>query len=427
MEKFGFNKPFISWIKTLYNNSSSCLSNNGWKSNFFMLRRGLRQGCPILSHLFTLVAEVMALNIRNNTLINGMAVKISNVQNNIKLTQLADDTTIFLGAKDEIEIALESIEIFGKHSGLKLNRNKTEGLWIGKLKTCNDQIGDIHWSKEPIKALGVYFGIDKQKCLELNWGDKLKSCENIIKVWLKHNLTFFGKIKIIKTFIMSKFVYLAQSIAQPKDFIKKIDSLIFNFLWHGKREKIKRTTLIGQKENGGIEMCDTQSFFDSLKIKWINALKNKEAANWKILPNFFLKCFGENFFIFNMNLDSFKNIKVYNPIYTPEFYVEIIKTWISINQHNSRQQSTIENIRKAVIWGNRDIKYQGQCLIFENWITSGIHFINDIIDENGDISETLIYEKLSNKRNWISEINKLKLAIPLSWKDKLKTDISKKN
>ena len=70
---------------------------------------------------------------------------------------------------------------------------------------------------------------------------------------------------------MSKFVYLAQSIAQTKDFIKKIDSLIFNFLWHRKREKIKRTTLIGQKENSGVEMYDTQTFFDSLKIKWINA------------------------------------------------------------------------------------------------------------------------------------------------------------
>ena len=104
----------------------------------------------------------MTLNIRNNTLINGISVKISNFQKNLKLTQLADNTTIFLGAKNEIEIALKAIEFFGKHSGLKLNRNKTEGLWIRKLKTCNDQIRDIHWSKEPIKV-GMYIGIGKQK------------------------------------------------------------------------------------------------------------------------------------------------------------------------------------------------------------------------------------------------------------------------
>ena len=78
---------------------------------------------------------------------------------------------------------------------------------------------------------------------------------------------------------MSKFVYLAQSIVVPKNIIKQIDSLIYNFLWPGKREKIKRTTLIGQKEHGGLEMCDTHTFFNSLKLKWINNLKSKEAAN----------------------------------------------------------------------------------------------------------------------------------------------------
>ena len=62
--------------------------------------------------------------------------------------------------------------------------------------------------------------------------------------------------------MLSKLVYLAQSITIPKDILKTIDSLIYNFLWHGKREKIRRSTLIGQKENGVIEMCDTYSFFN---------------------------------------------------------------------------------------------------------------------------------------------------------------------
>ena len=421
MEKFKFNAPFISWIKTFYNNSFSYITNNGWRSNPVMLQRGLRQGCPISSLMFTLVAEIMALNIRNNTQINGISVKLSNSIKQLKITQLADDTTIFLGAKHEVETALQIIETFGKHSGLQLNRNKTKGLWIGKLKNCTDQIGQIHWSKNPIKALGVYFSLDNQKSLELNWGEKIKTCENIIRKWLKRNLTFFGKIKVIKTFIMSKFVYLAQSIVVPKHIIKHIDSLIYNFLWHGKREKIKRTTLIGQKEHGGIEMCDTYTFFNSLRLKWINNLTSKEEANWKILPNYFLQNFGEDFFIFHMNLDNFKNIKIYNKSVIPDFYKDIIDTWICVNQHHFTQQNSFENIRRAVIWGNRDIKYKGQCLIFKKWISSGIFFINDIIDEFGNISEKIILTKLSDKSNWISEIHKLKLSVPPSWKSILKS------
>ena len=152
-------------------------------------------------------------------------------------------------------------------------------------------------------------------------------------------------------------MYLVQSIITQKYVIKNIDSLIFNFLWHGKGEKIKRTTLIGLKENGGLEMCDTYTFFNSLKSKWINVLTNKEIANWKVLPNYFLNNFGEDFFIFHMNLDSLKSIKIYNTIHIPDFYKHIINTWICINQHNTTPQNSFENIRKAVIWGNRDIKY----------------------------------------------------------------------
>ena len=47
---------------------------------------------------------------------------------------------------------------------------------------------------------------------------------------------------------------LAQTAIIPQDYITKIDSLLFSFLWHEKREKIKRTTLIGQKEREGIDM-----------------------------------------------------------------------------------------------------------------------------------------------------------------------------
>jgi hypothetical protein len=47
---------------------------------------------------------------------------------------LADDTTLFCNSKEDVQKAMNEIEIFGSFSGLLLNRNKTEGVWIGKLK-----------------------------------------------------------------------------------------------------------------------------------------------------------------------------------------------------------------------------------------------------------------------------------------------------
>jgi hypothetical protein len=290
----------------------------------------------------------MAFNIRNDVNIHGINVSINNVVKTIKLTQLADDTTLFLSSKNEIGIALKTIETFGKHSGLILNRNKTEGLWIGKLKLCLDKISDINWSNSPIKSLGVYFGCNTAQCNKLNWENKLRECENIIKQWNKRNLTFFGKIKVIKTLILSKFVYLVQSVKVPHDIIKKIDSLIYTFLWHGKREKIRRTTLIGQKFKGGIDMCDTTSFFKSLKMKFIQSLLKCEEANWKILPKYFLNGFGENFLIFKMNLDKLKHIENCKMSSIPEFYIDIIETWLEIKNVNKSQQINTRGVRKVM-------------------------------------------------------------------------------
>jgi hypothetical protein len=46
-----------------------------------------------------------------------------------------------------------------------LNRNKTEGVWIGKLKNCKYKIAGINWTDKPIKSLGIYFGNNNEESL----------------------------------------------------------------------------------------------------------------------------------------------------------------------------------------------------------------------------------------------------------------------
>jgi hypothetical protein len=42
----------------------------------------------------------------------------------------------------------------------------------------------------------------------------------------------------------------------------------------------------------------------------------------------------------------------------------------------------------------------------DNWINSDLIYINDILNENGEISQNLILDKLKYKNNWISEFEK---------------------
>lgn len=74
LKRFGFKKSFISWIKVLYTNLESAIINNGTTSRYFSLERGTRQGDPIAPHLFLLVAEVLAEQVRSCQNIEGIPV-----------------------------------------------------------------------------------------------------------------------------------------------------------------------------------------------------------------------------------------------------------------------------------------------------------------------------------------------------------------
>ena len=47
MRKLGYSEIFIKFIKKLYQNTLSIISNNGFLSALFSLSRGVRQGCPL--------------------------------------------------------------------------------------------------------------------------------------------------------------------------------------------------------------------------------------------------------------------------------------------------------------------------------------------------------------------------------------------
>ena len=47
LEKYGFCKNFILWVKILLRGLESCVTNEGTTTKYFSLRRGTRQGDPI--------------------------------------------------------------------------------------------------------------------------------------------------------------------------------------------------------------------------------------------------------------------------------------------------------------------------------------------------------------------------------------------
>ena len=195
MSFYNFGASIKSWVKLFYSGITSCIQNNGWSSDFFQLGRGVRQGCPLSPYLFILCVEILANAIRNNDRIKGICRSDS-----------------------ECKLSL---------SGLNVNYEKTEALWIGSFRLQTRTIEtnkNILWSFHKVFALGVWFSTIKEESETLNLQEKKEKINKITENWQFRRLTLLGKITVIKSLFASQLVYILSPLPTPSEYLKEINS-----------------------------------------------------------------------------------------------------------------------------------------------------------------------------------------------------------
>ena len=100
--------------------------------------------------------------------------------------------------------------------------------------------------------------------MKSNWSDKIDKIKNILASWKERDLSFFGKIQVMKTFIISQFVLPGSLLTVPPKIVKQIENVLYEFLW-GAKDKIKRVKVIQELKHGGLNMVDLKCLFMSFK------------------------------------------------------------------------------------------------------------------------------------------------------------------
>ena len=92
--------------------------------------------------------------------------------------------------------------------------------------------------------MGVWFSTLESKSLNPSFIEKIEKVMCILDKWTARRLTILGKTTIIKTLAASQIVYILSSLPTPPGVLKTINSILYDFLWDGKGDTIKRTTMI---------------------------------------------------------------------------------------------------------------------------------------------------------------------------------------
>ena len=401
LHKLNFGVNFINWIKILYKNPEFVVKNNGWLSKKCSMHRGIRQGCPVSSLLFVLVVEMLAEKIRQNPEIKGIQLG----DKCHKIAQHADDTALTISDLASIDKALIELNLFGKVSGSKLNLNKTEGIWLGPFINNEPMYKGIEFKTCPIRYLGIYIGHDTEECKRLNWDTKLENLIKCLDMWKMRNLTIFGKVLIIKSLAMSKLIYNASILPVPDNFVNTVNKVLYNFLFNN-HCRIKRNTLIGNLEDGGIKMIDVEASFKALKAAWVSRLLKDNLACSHVFNYYCMKLNLNSSYMLNTyfdNASSFPHLNVF-----PDFYKEVILSFNACKFKKSADKMSYNEFLMQPIWGNKMFKFENKCLYFKSWCKSNILHVKDICVNGTFISENNLLEKLEVKSDWIREYSIVK-------------------
>jgi len=164
-------------------------------------------------------------------------------------------------------------------------------MWVGSLRNNKSKAFGIKWSGEPIKALGVYYSYVTKLLHEKNFIKRSDSIKKLANVWSSRGLSVYGKVTVIKSLIIPKFVYILSLLPAPKEIVQELNRMLFKFLWKG-TDKVTKLSTINEYENGGLKTIDLKSIVKSLRLAWLKRIFEGNDGAWKSYLRVSLKRYG---------------------------------------------------------------------------------------------------------------------------------------
>ena len=190
-------------IRNLYWVQSAAVRIGGERSEYKLIKRGVRQGCVMSHDLFHIYSEMILRNLENYP---GVKINGENI-NNIRY---ADDTVLLADSEENLQRLLDITIEKSEEMGLTLNVKKTECMVISKKKaiaaSCNLQSrGQQIILVEKFKYLGYMITSDGKGITEIKKriATAKDAFQKLIPILKNRNISMTTKFRVLKTYVWS--------------------------------------------------------------------------------------------------------------------------------------------------------------------------------------------------------------------------------
>ena len=227
-----------------------------------LLSFSFRQGDPISMLLYLIYVEPLLVYLG----LQLRGLKISNFTETDN--DYCDDIEIVVEKEEDLLIASEIFRKFESFSGARLSRTKSKimgiGGWTGR------QNWPVSWLRvEPyLKIFGVCIYPTYRQILKNNWEMLLEKFRKKIYDWNLRSLdSFQQRVDALHIFGTSKLWYLCQALPLPSEYAKRFESIIYNFVWRGKLEKLALDETKNPRDQGGLNIICIRSKSEALFLR----------------------------------------------------------------------------------------------------------------------------------------------------------------
>ena len=204
-----------------------------------------------------------------------------------------------------------------------------------------------------------------------------------------------GKVIIVNTLMSSLYVYriVVLTDLSPKQ-ISKIYKCIKQFIWKGKKSKLKLELLQNPKEYGGLKLVNMDAKQTAIKISQIPKIINRDMSyvyNW-LIPK-------AKHLIWEFNLAP-EHVEVLIPVESHWRFV--LKSWC---KYHFWESFSGEDVCSEILWFNSNVCLAKKPINNYCCLEKRSRYFGDLLDENGTKMDYLkIVQKYGNNLSWLQYI-----------------------